>query len=279
MKHVLQASDSTSNAATQQAAAAQRRRAAFVAERSDALTDRPTRSTTHRHRPFLQPLSYTPPRLRPAAKYPQLRIVPCRHVHRARRAARPPPCCVCNAAYLRAPPFDSYSTYFLTLRPPVSTAPTGVHQPLPFAAPRPHRRFAYPPPPPRPALLRLDCATTSSHANQPPATTACPPRPRLPASSRRVGGCVLAQRPACWRRACWRNAPVRFCTASRTDARFSSSPSAPCRLTGVQVRHCLAWAGCRGPLRASASQLALARGLGLAGQHGALNGAFWAGCA
>ena len=44
------------------------RRAAFMAERSDALTDRPTRSTTHRHSPFSQPFSYTPPGPRPPAK-------------------------------------------------------------------------------------------------------------------------------------------------------------------------------------------------------------------
>ena len=41
----------------------------------------------------------------------------------------------------------------------------------------------------------------------------------------------------------------------------------------------MAWADCGGPLRARASQLALARGLGLAAQHCALNGVTWAGCA
>ena len=53
-------------------------------------TDRPG-APPHRHSPFLQPLSYTPPRLRPPAKYPQLRIVPRRHTRTA------PPRCVCNA--------------------------------------------------------------------------------------------------------------------------------------------------------------------------------------
>jgi hypothetical protein len=77
------------------------------------------------------------------------------------------------------------------------------------------------------------CATTSANL---PHAAAHPPRPTaarfVPAT-----WAVACWRRALLRRACWHNAPARFCTASRTDARSSSAPSAPCRLTGVQVRH------------------------------------------
>jgi len=132
-------------------------------------------------------------------------------------------------------------------------APQGAHPAPSLAAPRLHRRFAYPPPPPRPALLRLV---------RPPPPTSTPPQrahhaARLPASSRRLGGCaLLAQRPA----AQSQNALHRFGTASGPDARFLQCSFCLCRFEPVCrcVRHGWAWAGRGGPLRAC-SQLAPVR--------------------
>ena len=177
--------------------------------------------------PVLITVPYTPPRLRPAAKYPQLRIVPCRHTH-----AHRPPCFVCNACarLLVRILFD-----FLFSGSPPSChhrAPQGTHPAPSLPAPRPHRRFAYPPPPPRPALLRL--------VRPPPPTTTPPQRAhhaaRPPASSRRVGRLRTAGAAPCCAEPAGTTPPARFSTPSAPDARCSSAPSRPCRLTSVQVR-------------------------------------------
>ena len=85
------------------------------------------------------------------------------------------------ATLARASSFESYTTHSYStssfsalLSPPRPTrcAP----EPLPFAAPRPHR-FAYPPPPLRPARLRRV-------RPPPPTPTSRPARPRRPAAAR-----------------------------------------------------------------------------------------------
>jgi len=123
-------------------------------------------------------------------------------------------------------------------------APQGTHQPLPFAAPRPHRRFAYPPPPPRPARLRL-----VPRPPPPPTTTARPPR-------------LAAARfePATRAVACWRSAPAGAEPAGTTPLRSFSTASAltrapPVLLLPVQVDRCAgahgtAGTGWHGGLRA-----------------------------
>jgi hypothetical protein len=177
--------------------------------------DRPTRSTTHRHRPFLQPLSYTPPRLRPAAKSPQLRIVPrCRH----KRSAAP--CCVCNVCAHLAP--RSILIRLPILRPPVSPLQQGAHR-SPFPSPRRARTAAS-------HILLHRCAQRSSalceHLRQPPTATARPPRPAAarfePATLGRLpaGAAPAGAEPA-------GTTPLRsFSTASGPDTRSSSAPSA-----------------------------------------------------
>jgi hypothetical protein len=121
-----------------------------------------------------------------------------------------------SATRARASSFESYS---IPHSPPPVLPRSNKVRTTPFLpAPRPHtaashirlhRRARAPPP----------CATTSSHANQPPSA---PQRahhaPWLLASTRRVGGCVLAQRLLVQSQ----DAPARFSAASRTDARSSS---------------------------------------------------------
>ena len=216
MKHVLQASDSRSNAATQQAAARRRAARASTARSEATLStdNRPTRSTSatarsHNRSPTrllgcVQPLS---------AHTSELSL--------STHTRRPPRLCLhaCARLLVRIV-FDFLFSALLSHRAPTRCGT----QPLPFAAPRPHCRFAYPPPLPRPALLRPvrppPPTTTHRHSRAHHAA-------RPLASSRRVGGCVLAQRPA----AQSQDAPARFSTASGPDARCSSSPSAPCRLS------------------------------------------------
>ena len=209
--------------------------AAFMAERSDALTDRPNRSTsaaaTARSYTALLHASW-------AASSSKVPTAPnCTSSTHTRRT---PPCCVCSNA-CAAPPRSILIR--LPHSPPscLHRAPQGTHPPPSLLAPRPHRRFAYPPPP---------------HAQRASAFVRPPPPPptfhhmpqrahhaaRLHASHPRLGGCALLSACAL-RGAPPRSAPARFSTASRTDARSSSSPSAPCRLTGVQVRDSTAGRG------------------------------------
>ena len=215
-----------------------------MAERSEALTDRPTRSTSAAPQPVLTTVPYTPPGPRPAAKYPQLRIVPrCRHtrsapsVLRLQRVRAPP-----RSILIRLP----HSPPSCLHRAPARYAPT----PSLLAPPAPPLRIsastAAPSAPP-------PCATTSS--NHHPAT-ARPPRraaARFAVASGRLRAgaapCLLAQS---------HNAPA---PVSAPQAHLTRAP--PVRLLPVQVvrrpgaaRHGWAWAGCGGPLRASASQLA-----------------------
>jgi hypothetical protein len=185
------------------------------------------------------------------AMYLRPRIVlSTRHRTRPRRTLRLLQC-------LRAPPFDYILLNSTSYSPPscLHRAPTR-YAPSPFpacAAPAPLRISASSAAPSAPP----PCATSS--ANHHPAT-ARHLGPRLPASSRRVGGCVLAQRPAGAEPA--GTTPLRV---SAPQAHLTRAP--PVLLLPVQVdrrpgaaRHGWAWAGCGGPLRASASQLGPARG-------------------
>jgi hypothetical protein len=192
------------------------------------------------------------------------------------------PCCVLRAAsatLARASSLVRLLFDFHILRHSCHhRAPQGAHPP-------PSLRRAVPAPP-----LRISASTAAPSAPPPCATTPPTPTSRparhsasttprgCPLRARDVGGCVLAQRPAA-QSLLGTTPPARFCAASRPDARCSSAPSAPCWLSSVQVRHGTAGkAGRGGPLRVC-SQLARARGLGLAAQRGALNGVFWEGCA
>jgi hypothetical protein len=158
--------------------------------------------------------------------YLQKRIVlSTRHRSRA-RAGR----CVCSNA-LHAPPFD-----YILLNSTSYSPPSCPHRAPTRCAPSPFPACAAPAPPPRISVSSAapsappPCATTSSHANHPPHATARPPR-RAAARFEPASGLLRAGAAPCWRRACWHNAPARFCTASRPDARSSSAPSALCRLS------------------------------------------------
>jgi hypothetical protein len=108
-------------------------------------------------------------------------------------------------------------------------APQGASRSPSLLAPRPHRRFAYPPPPPRPARLRLVRPPPPTPTSR-PARHSVPTTPTAarfePASGRlRAGAAPRCAEPA------GITPPARFSTASAPDARCSSAPSAPCRLS------------------------------------------------
>ena len=149
--------------------------------------------------------------------YPHLRLVPRRHTRT--------PCCVCNACARLLVRF--LFDFHILRHSCLHRAPQGAHQPLPCL--RRARTASH-------IRLRRRAQRASAlcdHLRQPP------PRHSAPTT---LHGCSL--RAGEWAVACWRSALLRrattplhrFSAASRTDARSSSAPSAPCRLTGVQGR-------------------------------------------